>query len=296
MTEAKIVLDSINAYTNDRITTLSCVFPRVILAELVTHRLLFADDTHSMDDLMSALDADTPHLLSKNTASSRAIPIRKMIDRVERDPYIPQFRTGMKGMTSGSSVDEKTQEVAQERVKNAMQVMIGLAEYLASLGIEKGQANRYIEPFSYTEMLITATEWNNFLLLRDHPGAIVEIQELARAIRQAMVESKPQVLYPGEWHLPFVSGYVDENYTMQSAACCARVSTKSLLTGKTSTYAEDMVLFDKLTAGNPKHLSPTEHPAMAMAEHIRYGNLVGWISLRKKRFVGEEKGGDLVGI
>lgn len=296
MTEVEIVLDSINAYTNNRITTLRCVFPRIILAELVTHRLLFVDDTHGLDELLGALDADTPHLLSKNSASSRAIPISRMIRKVEENPYIPKFRTGMKGMTSGSAVADKVQEIAQERVQNAMQVMLGLAEYLFSLGIEKGQANRYLEPFAYVEVLITATEWNNFLMLRDHPAAMGEMQELAKAIRGAMESSKPQVLYPGEWHLPYVSGYVSEHYAMQSAACCARVSYKSLATGLTSTYAEDMVLFDKLTGGNPKHLSPTEHQALATSEHVRYGNFVGWMSLRKKMFAGEEKGGDLVGL
>lgn len=296
MIEVETVLDSLNAVTDDRITTLRCVFPRIILAELVTHRLLFVDDVHSLDEMLGALDVDTPHLLSKNSASSRAVPIKTMIQRVRDNPYIPQFRTGMKGMTSGSAVDEQTQRIAEFRVEDARQVMQNLSLYLAGLGVEKGQANRYLEPFSYVEVLITATEWNNFLLLRDHPAAMWEMQELAKVIRQAMSASKPQVLYPGEWHLPYVAGRTDEHYAMQSAACCTRVSYKSLSTGLTSTYAEDMVLFDKLTAGNPKHLSPTEHPAMATEEHARYGNLVGWMSLRKQRFVGEEKGGDLIGL
>lgn len=293
MTEVEIVLDSVNAETGDRITTIRAVYPRIVHSEAVTHRILYIDDSHELRQMLDAYDADIPSPLSRNAASSRAVPVNKMIQRVKDNPFVPSFRHHRKGMDSGDPVPPETQESALVWWQHCMDTALGCARELADLGIEKGLVNRLLEPFSHIEVLITATEWNNFLLLRDHPAAIVEIQELARAIRQAMAESKPQTLYPGEWHLPFVTGHADEWYTMQSAARCARVSYKSLATEQLSTYAEDMQLYDKLTASNPKHLSPTEHPARAESERGRRGNFVGWQSLRKVAFNGVEKGGDL---
>ena len=63
--KATVVADSINKY-GDRITTMEVVFPRFILAELATHRVF-----------------------SMNSASSRAIPYRKMRKMVLNDPFIP---------------------------------------------------------------------------------------------------------------------------------------------------------------------------------------------------------------
>ncbi len=62
---AKIIADSKNEFGN-RITTMVITFPRYILAEFNTHRVL-----------------------SKNSASSRAIPFKKMVKAVEDHPFIP---------------------------------------------------------------------------------------------------------------------------------------------------------------------------------------------------------------
>ena len=114
-----------------------------------------------------------------------------------------------------------------------------------------------------------------------------------------MDRSQPQTLYPGEWHLPYAGSMpyagniAYEPFAPVSAARCARISYKSLATGQASTYADDMALFNKLTADNPKHLSPLEHPALALPSHERSGNLMGWRSLRKDMFGEVESGGDL---
>ena len=63
MIQAKIVADSINIQ-GDRLTTLEVVMPRYILAEFNTHRML-----------------------SRNSASSRAIPFDKMLEMVKTNPF-----------------------------------------------------------------------------------------------------------------------------------------------------------------------------------------------------------------
>ena len=74
---AKIVADSISPQ-GDRLISVLCTFPRIILAEVNTHRML-----------------------SKNTSSSRAIPLKKMVEAIKNDPFIPiawqKEHTGMQG-------------------------------------------------------------------------------------------------------------------------------------------------------------------------------------------------------
>ena len=62
---ATIVADSVNKQ-GDRLTSLLITFPRILLSEINTHRML-----------------------SKNTSSSRAIPFKKMVEAIENDPFIP---------------------------------------------------------------------------------------------------------------------------------------------------------------------------------------------------------------
>ena len=62
---ATIVADSLSPQ-GDRLTSVLVTFPRIILSEINTHRML-----------------------SKNTSSSRAIPFKKMVEAVQNDPFIP---------------------------------------------------------------------------------------------------------------------------------------------------------------------------------------------------------------
>ena len=165
----------------------------------------------------------------------------------------------------------------------------GVSE-LAALGIEKALPTELWSGLA-TLKYCSRRRVEQLLLLRDHPAAMVEIRDLARAIRKEMDASQPQTLYPGEWHLPHICDCVNDEFAPHSAARCARVSYRSLATGKPSTYGEDMLLFDKLAGDDPKHLSPLEHPAMALLNHERCGNLVGWRSLRKDMFGEVESGG-----
>ena len=74
-----------------------------------------------------------------------------------------------------------------------------------------------------------------------------------------------------------------------SVARCARVSYKSFETGKMSTPAEDLALYDKLLAQQPIHASPAEHQAtpcgyditMGYTHADQMGNFTGWRQYRK---------------
>jgi hypothetical protein len=52
--------------------------------------------------------------------------------------------------------------------------------------------------------VISWTEGANFFWLRNHEAADPSLHELARVMYEAASQSAPQMLYPGEWHLPYV--------------------------------------------------------------------------------------------
>lgn len=240
MIKAKIVADSKNQQGN-RITTMLVTFPRFILAELNTHRML-----------------------SKNSASSRAIPFKKMVESVQNNPFIPiawqKEHKGMQG-TEYWTIDDKVridigneneyrediQPITEEfriRWLEARDNAVNVARGLTNLGLTKQLANRLLEPFMWHTVLITSTEWENFFSLRcpqykSHKGqtyrswkdlikdstflvaeelklytqieklennkgqAEIHMMALAEAMWDAMNESTPKELKAGEWHIPF---------------------------------------------------------------------------------------------
>lgn len=148
---AKVVADSLDPRGN-RLTSLLITFPRIILAEINTHRML-----------------------SKNTSSSRAIPFNKMVEAVENDPFTPvAWQKEHKGMQGSEYLDEHNSEVATEHWLKARDFAISQAQYLNGVfdkteSVTKQLCNRLLEPFMWTTMLITGSEesWDNFFNLRN---------------------------------------------------------------------------------------------------------------------------------
>lgn len=141
---AEIIADSKNELGN-RITTFVLTFPRHILAELNTHRMF-----------------------SRNSASSRAVPFEKMLERVGADPFVPiAWQKDHKGM-QGTEYFESDLEIDARRSAwlvardHAAANAIGLADK----DVTKQLVNRVIEPYMWYTCLITATEFENFFHLR----------------------------------------------------------------------------------------------------------------------------------
>ncbi len=247
-----------------RITTFRLIFPRIILAEFNTHRLL-----------------------SKNSASSRARPIETVIGFLLNNPFIPtMFPKAHKKMVASDWITSDQPEF--ENIKNiwlmARDMLVAIARLLLIMGISKQLVNRFLEPLMMHEVIVTATEWENFTALRAHGEAQLEIQIIAEMILEALNTSKPNVLKPGEWHLPY--GDQIDSVVLHSAlwnledkpnspknpseleriiatARCARVSYKSFDGGK-SDYIKDFDMVQGLIKNG--HWSPFEHAAQAMNE------------------------------
>lgn len=180
---ARVILDSIGP--NDaRLTTFEVVMPRIVLAEFNTHRMF-----------------------SRNSASSRAIPVEKMLQRVAEHPFVPErFPLNEKGMQANTFAEGDLHEKANDTWASACVAALHYASELKKLGIHKAISNRLIEPFMWHVVVFTATELSNFYALRDNPMAQAEMQKPAHLILEAYERSKPMRLDAGEWHLPFVTG------------------------------------------------------------------------------------------
>ena len=298
MISAKVIADS-TSYLHRRLTTFVLEYPRYIHSELMTHRVF-----------------------SKNSASSRAIPIEKFMDMIDKRPVKPLWTENMKGMQGPVITDAGEIQTADRIWISASQDMQFHVKRLSEMGIHKQNVNRLMEPWMYIRIVLTGTDFAGWFELRDHEKAHPEIRELARMMRFAMEASTPKFLQPGEWHVPFgenMDGEDEEmwcghNILKSSAARCARVSYNNF--EGDSKIGKDLILFNKLFTEVPRHCSPAEHQArvplpselihMSSGWHYGsqdgeeqaewfekrgryYSNLSGWIQLRKLIECGEFK-------
>jgi thymidylate synthase ThyX len=293
---AKVLADSVSP-AGHRLTTLEVSFPRFVLAEFNTHRVF-----------------------SRNSASSRAIPIVKQLRRVLEQPFVPlEFGSNQPGMQAGPPLGGEAAAAAERewlRARDdAVRRVLGLisepdadaaeadlpgrldeveaaikAKALPEgwLNVHKQVANRLLEPFMWHTVIVTATEWGNFFNLRCHPDAQPEIRRAAERMRAAVEGSEPAALGLGEWHLPLVrpEDRAEVASTGQlvrvSAGRCARVSY--LTHAGVRDLGADVELCERLLSSG--HMSPLEHPARPLdeaelSEGEWRGNFRGWLQFRK---------------
>lgn len=216
-------------------------------------------------------------MFSRNAASSRAVPIQKMLEAVENNPFIPvSFVKNQKGMQSHTPI--LSQDAARNAWLEARDHAVKQVKQLDSLGVHKQLANRLLEPFSYITVVVTGAHhaYNNFFKLRCHPDAEQHINMVATMLRNLYTASAPTKLEEDGWHCPF------HDDKIRSVAACARVSYLRQFEG---TYDDDVILHGKLAAAG--HWSPFEHVAQAVAGTVKLSNFgTVWLQYRKT-FDGE---------
>ena len=251
---AGIVARVLNKSMNDdgvEIISFELEYPRFIHSELMTHRAL-----------------------SKNAASSRAIPIAKTLEAVRNNPAMPvQWGKNKAGMQADGEIDDP--EMAKWQWLTAANAAADRAVVMEDLGLHKQIVNRILEPFVFMKTVITGTEWENFFFLRDHPDADPTIAELARCMRIAAQNTPATILHPGEWHFAYVEtdiGFDRATYSIDGeeisledakkidAACCAQVSFRKLDTS----IEKALQIYERLAGSTPIHASPFEHAATPM--------------------------------
>jgi thymidylate synthase ThyX len=262
---ARMLLDSCSA-GGARLTTMEVRYPRFIHSEMMTHRAF-----------------------SRNAASSRAIPIKKMIAAVRDEPAMPVFwGRNQTGMSAREEIATDVAALAQAEWRDALADALRHAERLASADIDlhKQLVNRLLEPFAWITVIVTATDWANFFTQRCHADAQPEIKHIAGLMLEAYRASDPQLVESGRWHLPLIAGderaLAEELLCRISVARCARVS---YLThdGKRD-HAKDLELYERLLGGGANgHWSPFEHVATPAADPATpSANFRGWEQYRKR--------------
>jgi thymidylate synthase ThyX len=261
--KAEIIADSINEF-GQRITTFVLDFPRIILSEFNTHRMI-----------------------SRNSASSRAIPFKTMLEKVKNEPFIPiRWMKEHKGMQGNEYLDDIFSKQAEIEWLAARDAACSAAYQLSEAsGVTKQICNRILEPYLYHKCICTGTEWENFFALRAEDGAEIHIQELAYQMLDAYNQSTPKQLKAGEWHIPFGDKMdtvrlacmtslntidllnpwtkrIQDAMVKIATARCARVSYLNF-EGKDD-YEADIKLHDTLLKSG--HMSPFEHCARAMTK------------------------------
>jgi Thymidylate synthase complementing protein len=230
----------------------------------------------------------THRVFSRNSSSSRAIPVNKLIEQVVADPAMPVYwGQNKKGMQADEEVSNTHVNAAIQCWLGARDEAVATAKYLANLGLHKQIVNRVLEPWMWITVIITATEYDNFFKLRCHKDAQPEIKRIAEMMKDCYVFNTPTLLKDGEWHLPFITdieacSYKIETLLSMASARSARVSY--LTHDGVASVERDSSLANDLA--NDGHWSPFEHPAKSMPGKM-YGNFNGFQQYRKF-FVGED--------
>jgi len=274
---AKIIADSV-CPKGKRVITYELNYPRFIHSEFMTHRLF-----------------------SRNAASSRAIPVPKMIENIRKNTAMPiHWGAHQKGMQADSECDNKVELECYEDFDNpedtplyirteventreeawltAREEAIRMAKDYHNAGYHKQIVNRLLEPFQFIKVVCTATEYDNFFWLRNHTDAQPEIKELAECMWEAMAKSTPNQLKIGEWHLPYVDTFrasggdssleyivgnigVSLEDALKVSSSCC-AQVSYRLTDNSLEKAE--MIYDMLVESKPVHASPFEHQCTPM--------------------------------
>lgn len=275
--KAKVIAHSVSAVSGIEMITYEVEFWRGVLAELNTH-----------------------NALSKNTSSSRAIPVKDMLAQVRDNPAGPvRFGKANKGMQDAgehdglvdiSGFNDGSANVpADVAWMYAVNSMAEDAERFHEAGYAKQVCNRLVEAGQWTKMVLSGTDWNNFMWLRKHGAADPSVDALARVIEEARANSTPTVLQPGEWHVPYYNdgvwkaawsevvdgvdiavdkfGHSLEHVLMISSSCCAQASYRQLddTVEKARRVSANLNLRGE-QPDEPVHASPTEHQATPIKE------------------------------
>lgn len=268
---AKIIAHSKSSITGKEIVTFELEYPRFIHSELMTHRVF-----------------------SRNAASSRAIPIEKMIEMVETSPAMPVWwGKNQSGMQAKEEIECPV--AAKVQWELAAKAAAQEARKLQAMGLHKQIVNRVLEPFSWMKVVVTSTEWDNWFWLRNHTDAQPEIHHLAKEMLECLEVSESEILKPGEWHVPYYegnygngvwkdSGYMKDfesldhkrGYSLSTAlkissSLCAQVSYRKA----DDSVEKAIAIYDRLVESAPVHASPFEHQATPMFYHNDNGSC-GW--------------------
>lgn len=226
---------------------------------------------------------------SRNARSARAVPFLTLMAELLSGAkmFVPWHWTknqpGMQGVDGHDEMvtllgdpDYPNSDLSFSREdawRHAGESAIRYAKAYHDSEYHKQIVNRLVAPFVYIDVLITSTDWANFLWLRDHEDAEPHVRDLARLVAQAIKDAPVQGLTDGDWHLPYITQADRKSVTNYSkgkddalemlrrisAARCARISYAPF--DGNASFEREMERFGQLVRSDRVHASPLEHQA-----------------------------------
>lgn len=258
--KAEIIAHSRNIETGDELITYRLTYPRIILAQVNTYKSLV-----------------------KITASSRAQPFNKVVEVIENDPFIPMaYQKAHKGM-QGTEYFMGEEEIRERDLEwlTARDKAVEQAKKLNDLGVTKQVTNRILEAYMWVTQLVTGTreayehlfnqrcpeyeiggvkgrskkemgldlsdeEW----LTCNKGHAEIHFMDLAEKMYDALRDSEPKELKPGELHIPYLDtplmtpDLFPEDVIKYSCGLTAHTSYTTIGDGTKMTIEKARGLFD----------------------------------------------------
>tara|TARA_R110000744_G_scaffold39109_4_gene89097 strand:- start:1787 stop:2842 length:1056 start_codon:yes stop_codon:yes gene_type:complete len=320
MIKAEILADSINQQ-KDRITTMKVVIPRIVLAEFNTHRMFSRNSASSRaiptSKMLEMIEENpfVPIAWQKDHKGMQGTQYLTGFDKDQceyewkeaRDSAVEQA-VKLKALGTTKQIINRLLEpfmwhtviVTATEFENFFKLRC--PQYDLGDGIfhrSRKDAYKYISENNLDKfggMFISELDW----LYANKSQAEIHIQAAAEAMWNAMNESTPKELQPGEWHIPYgddiddmlLCDYIEDTYSITpmdfvnypkhfnetriqiAVARCARLSYQTLGDNPEVNYANDIKLHDRLAA--MEHWSPFEHVAKAMSEREYNSNIKGY--------------------
>lgn len=265
MIKSEILRHSVNQAGQELISW-KLTYPRYVHSELLTYRLA-----------------------ARSSASSRAIPVEKMIREIENCTAAPEaWGKNQKGMSAEFGLEEIGVIHAKNEWFRAAEDAVAHAKNLLRIGAHKQITNRILEPFMHMTSIFTMGDncLRHIFKERCSAEAQPEFAVLAYRMLDAYLKSVPKELRLGQWHIPMVTqeeldrwpdeSQWEDDLLAISTARCARVSYTAH--DKEFTDEENVALYQSLIERG--HWSPLEHCATPTPNQWN-ANFYGWKPLRK---------------
>ena len=191
---AKVITDS--THNGSRLTSKEVTFPRFILPEFNTHCRI-----------------------SKNSASSRAIPVWKGLVKIVESPFIPsKFGKNRPGMQSSESISNENMEIARNTWLVGRDVSL-LQAYALAGGRDQIMKDSKENPRAYDVCYLIEE------LGKEYPDVMKKIKNLSVGVHK---QHANRVLEPYAWHTVVLTGTHFRNFYALRASKDAQPEIKEL--------------------------------------------------------------------
>ena len=282
--KATIVADSISP-DGVRLTTAELTYPRIVHAEVMTHRM-FARNSASTRAIPLATQLTNlltnPFIPEKFGVNQKGMQAFRHLDGLAHDEAVEIWLQGRdRAVTTvielilgakrasevlgykpgreyvpGEVIGQHFEELKQLFPKSTDDFDAASTDLL---NVHKQLAGRGLEAYMWHTIVLSATEFDNFFALRDHPEAQGEIATIARLLRKERDASQPRELDYDQWHTPYVEEGEFDDPRDAIKASTARTAAASYNRQNAKNPAAELERFDKLLAS--RHMSPFEHPS-----------------------------------